>query len=217
MMGSPTLRTGLFVALASLAACGNASQFGGADEVTATVSATLSRLADGQRGNVPDVATLIDRAREMPGPSLVAQIPARKDAWLLRPSGRNQNHVTWRAEDGQSVTLRAGILTATRGLGYDLMSADVGAIAVLIAARRTGSAPRVMRYLNGEGLETSTSFTCDISRATTAGQIVVMTEACVAPDQNFTNQYWVRADGTPNKSTQWIGPTLGTMTLVTVP
>lgn len=56
---------------------------------------------------------------------------------------------TFATPNEQTLVLRNGLLTATRELGDDLMSAKTGAAEGLILRRQTGTADRIYRYLDG--------------------------------------------------------------------
>ena len=131
-------------------------------------------------------------------------------------AGRNGRQVTWQTANGESITLENGLLVATRGLGDDLMGANVSeARRALIAGG--GEATREASFLGSQdeiirrvfecqvvdrGAETLTLY--DTSRRTTK-----FVETCVGQSISFENQYWIGTSGNVWQSRQWISPQIG--------
>ena len=78
---------------------------------------------------------------------------------LMALAGRNGDVITWASADGRSVSLRDGVLVATRGLGFDLMSADVGGTLTALAGGPR-EYERFVSYLDGENRTVLRSFAC---------------------------------------------------------
>lgn len=168
-------------------------------------------------------ASLDRAALEAQGqPALYATLPALGTAALMRPSGRNGDVVTWRTPDRVSVSLHAGVVTATRGLGPDLMSAETTRARAALAEATAGAPPgagypRIHGYLDGEHRVQFRSFFCQVrgrDRAVieilgASREVIRITESCSDPDLAFTNTHWRGADGISWKSRQWVGPDLG--------
>ncbi|MCZ0811202.1 MAG: YjbF family lipoprotein [Pseudomonadota bacterium] len=131
----------------------------------------------------------------------------------------NGAHETFAAPDRRTLTLMQGMLSGTRGLGHDLMSADVAESARLISAREDGAARRVQRYMNGENQIIEMTADCSVTRGDarrlTIGEIVArpvieMHETCRMSDWQFENSYMVdAASGRVLQSRQWVGPSNG--------
>ncbi len=128
-------------------------------------------------------------------------------------NARNGDHVTWRAPDGSALVTRDGALTATFGLGYDLLSADVSDTLGLIRSRRAGSATRVHRYLDGENQVITRAFLCEVEFPGGAGDFRRVRETCNGADITFENSYVLAADGRIVTSRQWVGPRIGVIRL----
>jgi len=176
-------------------------------------------------GGAADPRASLDRATlEAQGqPVLYATLPALGTAARMRPSGRNGDVVTWRTPDRVSVSLASGVLVATRGLGYDLMSAETTRARAALSEAAAGAPPsgagypRIYGYLDGEHRPQFRSFFCrvsgrdrDVIEILGARRAVVrITETCSDPDLDFTNIYWRGPDGLTWKSRQWVGPDLG--------
>jgi hypothetical protein len=112
---------------------------------------------------------------------------------------------TYLTPDQISLSLRDGIVVSSRGLGNDLMSAEVTGVLDAIRAGE-GSALRRHRYLDGENQEVIDRFTCDYSRPEDPAGTVI--ERCRGSDQGFTNSYALDQDGRITLSNQWISPGL---------
>lgn len=131
----------------------------------------------------------------------------------------NGAHETFAAPDRRTLTLMQGMLSGTRGLGHDLMSADVAESAQLVSAREEGTARRVQRYMNGESQVIALTADCSVTRGDarrlTIGEIVArpvieMQEDCRLGDWQFENSYMVdEASGRVLRSRQWVGPRNG--------
>lgn len=172
----------------------------------------------GGAGASPDRATLEAQGQ----PVLYATLPALGTAALMRPSGRNGDVVTWRTPDRVSVSLHAGVVTATRGLGPDLMSAETTRARAALSEAASGAAsgpgyPRIYGYLDGEHRPQFRSFFCRVSGRDrevieilgARHAVTRITESCSDPDLAFTNTHWRGPDGLAWKSRQWVGPDLG--------
>lgn len=149
-------------------------------------------------------------------PVLQAAVPSRSSGALLVKAGQNGDAVTWLSPDGIGLTLRRGMLVATRGFGPDLITSDISAT---LAALRSGGSnlPRVHEYLTGSDRIQYLEFTCDLrdmgkqTAEVVEKQYVVdfIEEDCSGHGLRFTNQYFLDSSGRILKSRQWIGPQLG--------
>ncbi|MFN6951500.1 MAG: YjbF family lipoprotein [Albidovulum sp.] len=174
--------------------------------------------------DVPDPEKLAASAMaSFKGPLILAQIEKAGLLTALGETGRNGASRTFATPNEQTLVLRNGILTATRGLGDDLMSADTAQAASLILRRESGSANRTYRYLDGEGIERPLPMQCTVTAGPAksfdfAGRHYdtrQMDESCraTAAELTVSNSYWVTSDGTVALSRQWIGPALGHLTI----
>lgn len=149
-------------------------------------------------------------------PLLLADLPSVPTAATLRIVGRNGDVATWQAADGTQLSFRQGVLVATRGLGHDLMSADVSGTRAALAGDNTGGHARFASYLDGQNRSVFVSFLCRITDRDTAvadvGRGVPATrvaESCTSPELSVTHEYWIAADGTMIRSRQWVSPEIG--------
>jgi hypothetical protein len=141
-----------------------------------------------------------DVRAQLGAPVKIATLEEVNLASVIVLRARNGNVETYFTPDGISVSLRDGIVVATRGLGFDLMTADVSD--VYRAMRAGQSAVRIHRYLDGENHVIIRSFICDY-----AGRTEVI-ETCHTEGFTITNSYRL-AGGRIIASRQWISPQRG--------
>lgn len=214
-------------ALSMVAGCGNDRNTAeGRQAIAMAFQQVRAKLAPG-KGNgakpaAPDPEKLaLSAMKTVKGSILIAQIESSGTVSALGEIGSNRGLRTYATPNEQSLTLKDGILVATRGLGNDLMSSDADAAIRLIRSRSAGSAKRTYRYLDGESIERPLPMDC--VTATAAPQEIVFAgsrhstlsvgEACTYGTLKVTNAYWVTGDGTVVLSRQWIGPGLGYVTI----
>lgn len=179
-------------------------RFTGAAEPDPAIVARLEALL---AAGTPAIAVSVEERDQLAGVVRIAQ---------------NGPVSTWLSVDNVTLSLDEGMLTATRGMGFDLHSADVSASKALILGRRGGRANRFQSYLGGEHQVEIQVFVCEISNAGPtevpfgAARLpaTLMRESCSGRDREFFNLYWV-ADGSGEilLSRQWAGPDLGMLTL----
>lgn len=141
-----------------------------------------------------------------PGPLILVGLEDQGTTQVLAMMGENRGMRTYMTKAEQALILRGFMLTGTRGLGHDLSVAEADGSAALIAAGRSGTARRVMRYYTGDGLERPLEFACRVGPGPNAG---VMVEDCTGHGIGFQNSYLPSA----GVSRQWIGPGLGYATI----
>lgn len=148
------------------------------------------------------------------------QLPSVKGQSVLRVIETNGAYTTWGAwgtSDRRTVTTKNGIITATRSIPPDLMSADVDGVLALVTRREEGTVLYTQRYLDGNHKEIEAKTTCVVSRGyektVEYGQIrqpaLQMFSSCVAQNRQFVDLYMVSNAGRILQSRQWVGPKLG--------
>jgi hypothetical protein len=155
---------------------------------------------------------LIERSQT---PLLFAEVPEIRGGGVLRPSGANGDVLTWQTPDNRSFSFQNGVLVGTRGLGFDLMSADVsGTLAALSGA--TGQYELFHSTLDGDNKTDFRSFTCAMEAPVaevidvfgTVRATMRYDETCHAFGLSIENSYWI-GDGVVWKARQWISEGLG--------
>ena len=133
-----------------------------------------------------------------PGNVLMVTLLGRDAVAAMTRVGTNNGVDTWRTAKGVTLSFQDGILVASRGLGEDLMGADVAGVRAAIL-RGTGTAQRQHSFLGGEDQIQTRDLTCTFTTnapetitiatgAVTAGKV---TEVCESSALVFTNLYWL--------------------------
>lgn len=214
------------LALSLVAGCGNVP--GARDELTAvsaifTATRASLRPTDGPKphtsvitGGTP--AQVKEVIAPLPGRLKALIVLKTNESAVLFDVGGNGPYHHWATPSGQILTLRGGVLVATRGLGYDLMSAEADGSARLIRERRLGNTDKVLRYLDGEDDEVPMGLKCTVSNqgpesvrlATGETRAATkMRETCISGRLTLNNFYWVDARGDVVQSRQWGGEEIG--------
>ncbi|WP_397541822.1 YjbF family lipoprotein [Roseovarius salis] len=179
------------------------------------------RSARQQPTEPPDLSRFSATAlRRTDDPLAQLMFPTTKAAAVMRiieSNGRYDTWAAWGISDRRSVTTKDGIITATRAVPPDLMSADVDGVLELVTQRREGTAQYTQRYLDGDHGIVEAKSTCVVSRgypkAVKFGEIdqpvLQMFSSCVSADRQFVDLYLVNRDGRIVQSRQWVGPELG--------
>lgn len=165
----------------------------------------------------PAAVPAIDPATAAPGEVLIVTIMNRAAVAPLTKIAQNDGTVTWVSPGKVSLTLKDGILIATRGLNEDLMGADVAGVRAALAAGG-GTATRTHSFLDSEDQIYLSRVNCAITRdgveeiaaATGIRSAIKYTEQCDSDTFVFTNTYWLDAPGgNIVQSRQAVAPTSG--------
>lgn len=220
MSGSAMTMTGRAAALAALAllaACGSKSMDGPGLGTSLRAAATEIAGRSLGRGQAAPAAApespeqmAATALKVNPGPLVLAGFEGIGRTQVLAMTGDNRGMRTYMTENQEALILRQGLLVATRGLGNDLNTAEVGTEG-LIRAQRAGSAQRMMRYIEGDGREHALPLDCTVTPSG-GGRV---TETCVNGQLRVQNNYLV-SGGAISVSRQWIGQRLGYVTIQTI-
>jgi len=174
----------------------------GKPKTAAPVSAAAIRQA-----LTPEVIAQIGR------PIILAELPARGVAAALVQTGENHDVRTYATQEGITMSLRQGMLIATRGLGNDLISADVaGPLQAITSRGAVTKATRLHRYVDGENQTVLRSFHCEYSWPKPTRVI----EACYTTDMQIENLYALDSAADIINSRQWINPESGSIHIETI-
>ncbi|MFQ1699080.1 YjbF family lipoprotein [Loktanella agnita] len=167
----------------------------------------------------PDPAVLrasltADSVAQIRVPVIFVQVPDRQLAATLVPSGQNGPVRSWGSRDGVQLSYDLGVLVATRGLGHDLMAADVGGTLAALRGAPMHYA-RLLSTINGAYQTVIQRHDCVMTREgarlheAPLGPVHVTRyrESCNGA-RNYENIYHVAADDTVWWSRQWV-PNLG--------
>ena len=166
-----------------------------------------------QAASAPLTRAAIEAA---PGDLLRVSLISFETTDVISQFGTKGTQTTWISADGASITLDRGLLIATRGVGDDLMGAEVsGAAASLL--RGGGTHTRTLSFLTGLDQIETVTFQCQtVSTGTDAITIfertyatTVLEETCQNGSQRFKNTYWRDGSGVVWQARQWISAQSG--------
>lgn len=208
-----------FAALAVLSACGtDRTEPSPVGQAVGGLTRAATTGLQAIRGNAPAPAAApqVSRAEleKFNLPILRSVIESRGADALLTPTDQKGDVVTWSTTDGTTFSLRDGVLIQTRGLGPDLMSAQVPSAAQL--GVDGGTHTRIYFSLGAEDRMTRRTFECTVTVAGTEDIVIVqrshrvtrVTETCVRSLDRITNDFWLEG-GTIRKSRQWASLLIG--------
>lgn len=215
-MNFPRMALQLLLAIFSLSACSSGT------EETATAVVYKALIAATHTGigakDAPAEANLgVTRAalQNIAVPLQLVTLESRGAQAAIFKTGTNGDVETWSSQDKKSLSMRNGIIVATRGLGDDLMSAAVPKITQLQHENATHL--RIHTFLDGEDKPVQLRFECRIFRQV-AETIAVLkrnyathrtTETCRGPSGTFSNIFWIEAGGKMRKSRQFLSNSIG--------
>lgn len=164
---------------------------------------------------LPEQVLTRDQVMAAEAPVLYAIIPSNGAYAALSQLGENDGYVTWATPDNVTLTLKAGLVTASRGLGDDLTSADVAGLEAGLAGKSGAEYTRSYRFFTAEfGTRTETA-TCTLSHDGPEPFVILgkshatsrYTERCISGTTQRENRYW-KASRTGNLiySEQWVSP-----------
>lgn len=199
----------LVAALAVLSACGNDK--GSANPVVAAVGQMAkATLAKGKKGAAPARAAAPVGRKELAAagqPILRVKSQALGQGAFLTMVDTKGDVVTWTAQGQANFSLRDGVLIQTRGVMFDLMSAQAPSVAQL-----KGGEPyqRIYYFLGPDDAGTRRTYDCTVA---TVGRETIeivekshdtlhVTETCTRPNSTLTNDFWIEGDMI-RKSRQW--------------
>lgn len=154
--------------------------------------------------------------------AILARLEGDKRSTLLYASADNGGFVTYVSPLLQQVTLRGAEITATRGLGTDLLSGWSSANDPLVhptpPARWPADVTRVFEF-PAEGPQGRVErYSCTFERGKTSSMVILqvsytgveMSETCTGPAGTFESLHFVDpSSGVVRRSLQWIGPKMG--------
>ena len=211
----------LMLLSAGLAGCGNGPDTGFAGgDLLKMAGGALKPAPRAGTGGVAVIDIPAETLASWPEPLISAAVENTRTSAALGRIARNGADETYASHTGNQITLRGGLVVATRGLGADLMSAAVPSRAAIASGR--GTHTRAWQWLDGLDQVVSVTMTCTLG--TGPGDTVVLsgrswptrlvTEACTGPGgAQAVNLYWVDQGGVARRSRQWLGQDAGYLLL----
>ena len=163
-----------------------------------------------------------ERLIESGAPRLQITLLDQGASVLMARSDARDGVTRWRTIDNAQLYLRDGFVIGTRGLAFDLMSAELGDLGALVLAGRAGEAPRFHGYLDGEDRLRIRAYVCDIAPVRREAveipdsggvEALLVEERCHGIDHGFVNRYWV-ASGRIIQSEQFISDGVGRVQII---
>lgn len=201
------------MALGLLAGCGNDA---GVADSKAMRQSLLSAFKPKPKSPPPSGPTQEQMAQALNATSVpvsILSLESRDAQALFLEIAKNGPYRTFGTSSRQSYVVRGGMITATRGFGGDLMSSETRSLLRLVSNRQNGTAPYIMRFLNGEDQTIEYTYSCKVTAGTTVPVVVgtlntsgrVMTAACTGNGPEVTNTFIVSPRGTIIGGRQWLG------------
>lgn len=215
----PALLLGL---LSALAACQ-----GGTDaptlqlQVIEAASQSLAARRNSQPKSPPPTRAALDT---LDGAFLEATRERQARTAFLYPSLQTRDRqpgaiTVWRTDSNETLTVRGGVLIATRGLGGDLLSSS---LQLSSSGQGPASGQRVLDVRSGDNSKTTLVLNCEVTDLgpETIGIIERqyptrhLRERCVGGGGTVTNDYWLDTRRSlVRQSRQWAGPQIGYLRL----
>lgn len=167
---------------------------------------------------LPLAACLPGLTAKDPGPPLMVEqgetlmrlaAPAENAQGMMKLVARNGDVETWMSADRYTVSLQRGIVVATRGFGFDLMTGDAQVTLDALAMPRGAVYSRRMRYLTSDNHSTWLQAGCTMVFAEIDSGLRRFDETCRARQHSFTNRYWIDGSGRVLRSRQWVSAETG--------
>ena len=171
----------------------------------------------------PAIEAQVEALAQAGAPAIIAQVEdrdAQSALFLVQSHGATRAYLS---ADGSLITLEQGFLSATRGLGGDLMSSAQSQTIATVLARREGAAERRYHHLDGDDQLQQERFHCRIENrgpreipviGGAKARTTFLAEICVSANHQIRNLYWVGNAGQLVQSRQWAGHHLGTIAIL---
>ena len=150
-------------------------------------------------------------------PVLFVELASGQNGTLTPYPGQGVGQ-TWLGADGATITLKTGILKASRGMGDDLMGSSSSIPPWSKINKKIETYVRELNHITGNNKISKRVFRCDIKK-TSSGDLVEIwdiifkvdnfEESCSDGIFTFENTYQVDASGIVRRSSQYHGDTLG--------
>lgn len=206
---------GLILAAFGLAACGN-----DASDATTLFRALPAKLqGKSETASAVTAQQVAQALQATESPIMLFDAQTRKSQFIGIEIQRNGAYQTFASSTRQSITVRNGVISATRGFGGDLMSSELDGLLALVTARRAGNTTYVQRFLTADDQTVTVTYSCTVTpggttpvqsgTVNTTGQAV--SAACTGDGTSFEAVFVVDPRGRVVGARQWLGDLIGTM------
>ena len=128
---------------------------------------------------------------------------------------------TWLGADGATITLKNGIIKASRGMRNDVMGSS-SSMPFWSEITDTSEYSRQISYLGGDNQIQSNTFSCTVKTANKRSTIIIFDvpfetqefiETCTNNTEQLKNNYFIDQKKIVRKSVQYHSPALGYLTI----
>ena len=207
----------LLLSLIILTACSNSSDFE-TGEIKAIKNLRDALLASKTPTKILDTRQIITRKKidDAKIAVLFIELENGQNGTLTRYPGQGVGE-TWLGADGATVTLKRGVIKATRGMRGDVMG-STSSMPSWTNVKDTSEYSRQISYLGGDNQTYSMSFTCFMKKHIGKKSILVFDipfdvnkyiESCISNREKIENTYFVDSKNIVRRSIQYHGPALG--------
>lgn len=215
----------MLIGALALSACGNTFSDAGDADYRTPLKMLIARLSGKETASqlanlTPTQVLALRQALETDGQPIyrVTMADLKYDA-LMAPYGMNGSVQTWASMFYETVSLRQGMVVATRGFANDIMSAEAPTESQV--ARGVGQVQRRFFYLDGADQTVSAQYDCTLvaggpQQITVLGKAYAtrtVTEHCTGASGQFFNTYWFDQRQILRQSQQWVAPKTGAVLL----
>ena len=152
-------------------------------------------------------------------PVLFVELASGQNGTLTPYPGQGVGQ-TWLGADGATITLKRGILLASRGMGDDLMGSSSSMPSWSKINKKPETYVRELNHITGNNKISKRVFNCDIEKTSSEEQIKIwdvtfkvdkFEESCSNGSLTFKNVYHVDVQGVVRRSTQYHSVSLGSI------
>ncbi|WP_299047642.1 YjbF family lipoprotein [uncultured Tateyamaria sp.] len=200
----------------------------GGTDTQGTQSAQFRTLYDAYRdgrrqAGTPPPAITREVIDSLTVPALEVTVENRNSTAFLVPFSERRDSGpgvvrTWRTGNDVQITLRDGVIAATRGIAFDVGSVDADAAVQAIQTRSPISGKHTLYVKNGDNGIDEIALECEMRTVGHDDLVIVgrsfpvvhLQENCTGWKGVVAFDYWIdRRDATVWQSRQWSGPDLG--------
>ena len=145
------------ITMMALTACGNQPDRGKGLEIVKGLANKTTRISPTLPSAEELTQGITAALKNTEKPLALAYIEDRKNFTLLTEVSMNGPYSTWVSPDRRTLSEQQGVIISSRGLGADLMAAEVNSSLRLIRTKKSGTAGRTHIYLDGENHEVARS------------------------------------------------------------
>ena len=153
-------------------------------------------------------------------PVLFVELQNGQNGTLTRYPGKGVGE-TWLGADGATITLKNGIIKATRGMKRDVMGSK-SSMPPWSEIKKSSKYSRQIFFLGGDNQIQSNIFSCVLERTNEKSIVIIFdvpfdtqefTETCINNTEKLENSYFIDQKKIVRKSVQYHGPALGYLTI----